>query len=51
MESEAPNNFIENVKAAGANELAREVSDDELVDIDPADFMDPEEFGIRQRTS
>lgn len=51
MEREVPHNSNQKVKAAGANELPREVSDDELVDIDPADFMDLEEFGIRQRTS
>jgi hypothetical protein len=45
MGREVTNNFDEKVKAAGAAEL----SDDELLDIDPAGFVDPEEFGIRHR--
>lgn len=51
MSREVPHNFNEKVKRADAPELPREIPDDELVDIDPADFVDPEEFGIRQRTS
>jgi hypothetical protein len=51
MSGGVPHIFDQKVQAAGANELPRDVPDDELVDIDPADFWDPEEFGIRQRTS
>lgn len=45
MDRELPHNFDETVKSTGA----LEIPEDELLDIDPADFVDPEEFLATRR--